>query len=102
MGRHTGNQSQCASTFLNEEQQRIRRCIAWFVLAACGVTYAQMQDVDANEKVVRAVRTFNKAQVLYQLYGKEFPCRLEQLGKPRNGAKPSAEAGANRRGTRIR
>jgi len=70
----------------------MQRCIAWFVVAACGVTYAQRQDVDANQKVLRALRTFNKAQVLYQRYGKGFACRLEQLGPPRNGAKPSAEA----------
>ena len=70
----------------------MQRCIAWVVVAACGVTYAQRQYVDANEQVLRALRTFNKAQVLYQRYGKGFACRLEQLGPPRNGAKRSAEA----------
>ena len=70
----------------------MQRWLAWFVVAACGVSYAQSEDVDANQKILRALRGFNKAQVLYQIYGKGFACRLDQLGPPPNGAKPSAES----------
>lgn len=68
------------------------RWIGWFVIAVCGVVYAQGASDGANQRILRALRTFNKAQVLYQIYGKGFACQLEQLGSPRNGAKPSAQA----------
>ncbi len=71
----------------------MQRWVALFVIVVSCVAYAQKQDVDANDRVLRALRTFNKAQVLYQLYGKGFACHIEQLGPPRNGAKPSAQAG---------
>lgn len=71
----------------------MRRWIAWLVIAACGVAYAQTQSGADNEsRILRALRSFNKAQVLYQVYGKGFACRLEQLGPPPNGGKPSAQA----------
>lgn len=70
----------------------MQRWIGWFVIAVCGVAYAQEASDDANPRILRALRTFNKAQVLYQIYGKGFACRLEQLGPPRNSAKPSAQA----------
>jgi len=70
----------------------MQRWSIWFVIAVCGVACAQKEDVDANEKILRALRTFNKAQVLYQRYGKGFACQIEQLGPPQNGAKPSAQA----------
>ena len=67
--------------------------IAPLVIAVCGAAYAQEQNVDANEsRVLGALRTFNKAQVLYRLYGKGFACSLEQLGPPGNGARRSAQA----------
>jgi hypothetical protein len=70
----------------------MRRWIAWFVIAVCGVAYAQKEDVDANQSILHALRTFNMAQVLYQTHSKGFACRLEQLGPPENGAKPSPQA----------
>ena len=70
----------------------MQRWITWFVVAVSSVAYAQKEDVDTNERILRALRTFNKAQVRYQGYGKGFACRLEQLGPPRNGAKPSPQA----------
>jgi hypothetical protein len=80
------------SGFLKEEQRRMQRWIGWFVIAVCGVAYAQEASDDANQRILRALRTFNKAQVLYEIYGKGFACRLEQLGPPQNGAKPSPQA----------
>jgi len=47
---------------------------------------------DDNQRILRALRSFNKAEALYQIYGKGFACGLEQLGPPPNGAKPSAQA----------
>ena len=70
----------------------MQRWITWFVIAVCSVAYAQQEDVDGNQRIPRALRSFNKAQVLYQTYGKGFACRLEQLGPPQNGAKPSPQA----------
>lgn len=70
----------------------MQRWIGWFVIAVCGVAYSQRVGDDANQRILRALRTFNKAQVLYQIYGEGFACRLEQLGPPRNRAKPSAQA----------
>lgn len=70
----------------------MQRWIGWLVIAVCGVAYAQEASGDANQRILRALRTFNKAQVLYQIYGKGFACQLEQLGPPRNSAKPSAQA----------
>src|SRR3569833_1672459 len=68
------------------------RCIAWLVFALCGAAHAQQEGVDANNQILRALRTFNKAQVLYLIYGQGFACRLEQLGPSRNGAKASSQA----------
>ncbi len=70
----------------------MQRWIRWFVIAVCGVAHSQDPGGDANQKILRALRSFNKAQVLYQIYGNDFACRLDQLGPPRNGAKPSAQA----------
>lgn len=70
----------------------MQRWITWFVIAVCSVAYAQQEDVDGNQRIPRALRSFNKAQVLYQTYGKGFACRLEQLGPPQDGAKPSPQA----------
>lgn len=70
----------------------MQRWIGWFVIAVCGVAYAANEDVDANQNILRALRTFNKAQMEYRLYGKGFACRLEQLGPPQNGGMPSAQA----------
>lgn len=70
----------------------MQRWIGWFVIALCGVAYAQEASDDANQKILRALRTFNKAQVLYGIYGKGFACRLEQLGPPQSGATPSPQA----------
>jgi len=70
----------------------MQRWMGWFVVAACGIAYAQETNADANQKLLRALRTFNKAEALYQIYGNGFACRLEQLGPPRNGAEPSAQA----------
>jgi hypothetical protein len=67
----------------------MRQWIAWVVIAACGVAYAQKEDGDGNAKVPGALRAFNYAQVLYQTYGKGFACQLEQLGPPPHGTKPS-------------
>lgn len=67
--------------------------IALLVIAVCGAAYAQEKDVDANEsRILGALRTFNKAQVLYRRYGNGFACRIDQLGPSRSGANPSAEA----------
>jgi len=44
----------------------MQQWLAWLVIAACGVACAQEGDVDANEKILRALRAFNKAQVLYR------------------------------------
>lgn len=71
---------------------RMQRWLALFVIAASGVAYAQKSDGDGNQRVLRALRTFNKAQVRYRVYGKGFACQLEQLGPPQNGAKPSPQA----------
>jgi hypothetical protein len=70
----------------------MQRWIGWFVIAVCGVAYAQNGDADANQRILCTLRTFNRVQVEYGLYGKGFACRLEQLGPPLNGAKPSAQA----------
>jgi len=70
----------------------MQRWIGWIVIAVCGVAYAQKVGDDANERILRALRTFNKAQALYQRYGKGFACRLEQLGPPQKGSEPSAQA----------
>lgn len=70
----------------------MRRWSAWFVIAVCGFAHAQTDDVNANQRILRALRTFNKAQVLYQRYGKGFACRLDQLGPPRKGGAPSSQA----------
>ena len=70
----------------------MHRWIGWFALAVCSVACAQNEDVDANQRILRALRTFNRAQAEYQIYGKGFACHLDQLGPPRNGAKPSAQA----------
>lgn len=70
----------------------MQRWIACFVIALCGVAYAQEADSNVNPKILHALRTFNKAQVLYRVYGKGFACRLDQLGPPQNGAKPSPQA----------
>jgi len=72
--------------------KRMQRWTAWFVIIVCGVAYAQTADVDANQRILRVLRSFNTAQVLYRRYGKGFACRLEQLGPPRNGAQISAQA----------
>jgi hypothetical protein len=69
----------------------MQRWIGWLVIAVCGVAYTQDQDVD-NQRILRALRAFNKAQVLYRGYGNGFACRLEQLGPPQNGANPSPRA----------
>jgi len=58
----------------------------------CGVGHYQETDDDANNKILRALRSFNKAQALYQVYGRGFACQLEQLGPPRDGVRPSAQA----------
>ena len=68
------------------------RWIGWFVIALCGMAHSQNTDDDSSQKILRALRNLNKAQVLYQIYGGGFACRLEQLGPPRNGAKSSAQA----------
>jgi hypothetical protein len=68
----------------------MQRWIVWLVIAVCGVAYTQNQDVD-NQRILRALRAFNKAQVLYRGYGNGFACRLEQLGPPQNGANPSPQ-----------
>ena len=70
----------------------MRQWLAWFVIAVCGVACAQGEDVDASEKILRALRTLNEAQVFYRGYGRGFACRLEQLGPPQNGAEPSPQA----------
>ena len=70
----------------------MQRCIACFVLALCCVAYAQKEDVDSSDRVLRALRTFNKAQVRYRAFGNGFACRLEQLGPPPKGAMPSPQA----------
>ncbi len=70
----------------------MQRSIGLFVLALCAVAHSQETDDDADQKILAALRSFNKAQVLYQIYGQGFACRLEQLGPPRNGGKPSAQA----------
>lgn len=56
------------------------------------MAYSQTVGDDSNQKILRALRTFNKAQVLYQVYGKGFACRLEQLGPAQNGGRVSAQA----------
>lgn len=70
----------------------MRWCIAWVVFALCEVAYAQKEDLNSSDRVLRALRVFNKAQVLYRVYGKGFACRLEQLGPPPKGAMPSPQA----------
>lgn len=70
----------------------MRRWIGWLVIAVCGVARSQGTDVDSSQTILRALRNLNKAQVLYQIYGGGFACQLKQLGPPRNGAKPSAQA----------
>ena len=70
----------------------MRRWIGCSVIAICGVACAQNRDVDANQKILRALRTCNRVQIEYRLYGKGFACRLEQLGPPQLGAQPSAQA----------
>lgn len=72
----------------------MQRWFAWFVITVCGVAYGQKEDVDSNQRILRALRTFNKAQVLYQTYDKGFACGLEQLGPPRKGEEPSPQAAA--------
>lgn len=74
------------------EPRRAQGWIASFVLLVCVVSASQTQDLDNNQRILRALRTFNKAQVLYQVYGRGFACRLEQLAPPPNGRKPSPEA----------
>jgi hypothetical protein len=69
----------------------MRRWIGYFLIAACGVAHSQTDD-DSSQQIGRALRNFNKAQVLYQVYGRGFACRLEQLGPPKNGEKSSAQA----------
>jgi len=70
----------------------MQQWLAWLVIAACGVACAQEGDVDANEKILRALRAFNKAQVLYRSFGGGYACRLEQLGPPQKGTGPSPQA----------
>jgi hypothetical protein len=68
------------------------RWIGWLVVAMCGVARSQSTDLESSQKILGALRNVNKAQVLYQVYGRGFACRLEQLGPPQNGAKSSAQA----------
>lgn len=68
------------------------RLLAWLVIATCVVAHSQDKVDDHNQSILRALRTLNKAQVLYGIYGKGIACRLEQLGPPRYGEKPSAQA----------
>jgi hypothetical protein len=70
----------------------MRRWIGWLVIAMCGVARSQSTDIDSSQEILGALRDINKAQVLYQVYGGSFACRLEQLGPPGTGIKPSAQA----------
>ena len=70
----------------------MQQWIGWFVIALCGLAYAQNEDVDANQRILGALRTFNRMQVEYRLFGKGFACHLEQLGPPPKGATSSPQA----------
>lgn len=70
----------------------MQRLTWWFVIALSGAAHTQTTADDASQRLLHALRTFNKAEVLYQVYGIGFACRLEQLGPPRNGAKRSAQS----------
>lgn len=70
----------------------MQRWGGWLAIAICGVAYGQSVNEDASARISRALRSFNKAEVLYQVYGAGLACRLDQLGPPRNGAKRSAQA----------
>lgn len=70
----------------------MQRFICCFVVVSWGTACAQSVGDDANEKILHALRTFNRAQVEYQGYGTGFACRLDQLAPPRNGAKRSPQA----------
>ena len=70
----------------------MQRWIGWLVIAVCGAANAQNEDIDASQRILHVLRTFNRVQIEYRNYGKGFACRLEQLGPTKNGAKPSAQA----------
>lgn len=70
----------------------MQRWLACSVIALCSAAYAQSVGDEAHQRILRALRSFNRAQALYRVYGKGLACRLEQLGPPQKGANPSAQA----------
>lgn len=70
----------------------MRQWLAWFVIVVSGMAYAQEKDLDSNQRILRALRAFNIAQVFYRGHYRGFACRLEQLGPPQKGLEPSPQA----------